>query len=112
MIKGTDKCNINTASDLTLAKIKKSTWRSSKSLGKVRTERVKKIARELLKRYPEKFTTDFKNNKKLLDSLTDVSSLRLRNRIAGYVTRLVTIAQAAEVAEQEEAEVEEEIEAE
>jgi len=73
-------------------------------LGKVRPERVKKIARELLKRYPDKFTADFESNKKLLASLTKIASLKLRNRIAGYVTRLVTIAQSAEVAEEEEGE--------
>jgi len=77
----------------------------------VRPERVKKIARELVKRYPDKFTTDFETNKKLLESLAKISSLKLRNRIAGYVTRLVAIAQTAEVAK-EEAAVEEEAEAE
>jgi len=73
-------------------------------LGKVRPERVKKIARELLKRYPDKFTADFENNKKLLGSLSEISSARLRNRIAGYITRLVAITKAAEKAEAEEAE--------
>jgi len=81
-------------------------------LGKVRPERVKKIARELLKRHPDKFTTDFESNKKLLESLAKISSVKLRNRIAGYVTRLVAIAQASEAAEEEEAPVEEEAEAE
>jgi len=74
-------------------------------LGKVRPERVKKIAKELLKRYPNKFSSDFESNKKLLGSLSKVSSTRLRNRIAGYITRLVAIAKAAEKAEAEEAEV-------
>jgi len=78
-------------------------------LGKVRPERVKKIAKEMLKRYPDRFTTDFESNKKLLGSLSKISSVRLRNRIAGYITRLVAIAKAAEKAEAEEvAEAEEE----
>ena len=81
-------------------------------MGKVRPERVKKIARELVRRYPDKFTTDFESNKKLLDSLTKISSIKLRNRIAGYVTRLMAIAQAAQVAEEGEAAVEEGAEAE
>jgi len=72
-------------------------------LGKVRPERVKKIAKEMLKRYPDKFTTDFENNKKILGSLSKISSVRLRNRIAGYITRLVAITKAAEKAEAEEA---------
>jgi len=72
-------------------------------LGKVRPERVKKIAKELLKRYPARFTTDFESNKKLLGSVSKISSVRLRNRIAGYITRLVAITKAAEKAEAEEA---------
>ena len=72
-------------------------------MGKVRPERVKKIAKELLKRYPARFTMDFENNKKLLASVSKISSVRLRNRIAGYITRLVAITKAAEKAEAEEA---------
>jgi len=63
-------------------------------LGKVRTERVKKVARELIRRYPGKFTTDFESNKKVVMSLTQLSSVKLRNRIAGYISRLVAIEQA------------------
>jgi len=59
-----------------------------KAWGKVRTELVKRIARELVERFPDKFTTDFENNKKLLESLTNISSKNLRNRVAGYITRL------------------------
>jgi len=72
-------------------------------LGKVRPERVKKVAKELLKRYPARFTTDFESNKKLLGSVAKIPTIRLRNRIAGYITRLVAITKAAEKAEAEEA---------
>jgi len=71
-------------------------------LGKVRTEQVKKIARELVKRFPDKFTTDFENNKKLVDALTNISSTKLRNRVAGYTTRLMAITYSAETPEPEE----------
>jgi small subunit ribosomal protein S17e len=60
-------------------------------LGKVRPERVKKIARELVSRFPNRFSTDFEENKKAVDALTMVHSIRVRNRIAGYITRLVSI---------------------
>ena len=59
-------------------------------MGKVRTERVKKVARELLKRYPDKFTADFDENKRIVETLTKGSSIKLRNRIAGYISRLVS----------------------
>ena len=57
-------------------------------MGKVRTELVKRIAQELIERYPDRFNADFENNKKLVDAFTNVSSTRLRNRIAGYITSL------------------------
>jgi len=77
---------------------------AGEDLGKVRPEKVKKIARELVKRYPAKFTTNFEENKKLVDSLVKTSSTKLRNRIAGYITRLSAVAQAAQTEEIEETE--------
>ncbi len=59
-----------------------------KAWGKVRTELEKRIARELVERFPDKFTTDFETNKKLVESLTNISSKKLRNRVAGYITQL------------------------
>lgn len=71
-------------------------------MGKVRTEQVKRIARKLLDRYPDKFTTDFENNKKLVDALTNISSTKLRNRVAGYTARLASIIYGSEAPEAEE----------
>jgi len=62
-------------------------------LGNVRPEKVKRIARELIKRYPGKFTPNFEENKKILSSIAYIPSIRLRNSIAGYITRLVAISQ-------------------
>ena len=71
-------------------------------MGKVRTEHVKRMARELVERFPERFTKDFENNKKLVDSLTNISSTKLRNRIAGYTTRLMATTYDAAAPESEE----------
>lgn len=79
-------------------------------MGKVRPEKVKKIARELVKRYPDQFSADFDSNKKLLNSIVTIYSSKLRNQIAGYVTRLVAISKAAQeekIAEAAEEDVEE-----
>ncbi|UCC33825.1 MAG: 30S ribosomal protein S17e [Candidatus Bathyarchaeota archaeon] len=70
-------------------------------MGRVRTELVKRIAQELVGQYPDKFSKDFENNKKLVDSLTTVSSARLRNKIAGYITRLSTPIEEAQASELE-----------
>lgn len=57
-------------------------------MGKVRPEHVKRIPKQLVERYPEKFTKDFENNKKLVEALTNINSKKLRNRVAGYTTHL------------------------
>ncbi|MDH5795177.1 MAG: 30S ribosomal protein S17e [Candidatus Bathyarchaeota archaeon] len=63
-------------------------------MGNVRSEKVKRIARELFRRDPSRFSADFGENKKLVDSLVSVPSKRLRNTIAGYVTRLAVLSQS------------------
>lgn len=63
-------------------------------MGKVRPERVKRIARELLRLYPDKFTTSFEENKKIIESLAKIPSARLRNRIVGYITSQVAFMQS------------------
>ncbi len=70
-------------------------------MGNVRSEKIKKAARELLRRYPDKFTSDFEQNKKVISSLARIPSAKLKNNIAGYVTRLVVLSQP-EVSESEE----------
>ncbi|HIE18533.1 TPA: 30S ribosomal protein S17e [Candidatus Bathyarchaeota archaeon] len=61
-------------------------------MGNVRTEKVKRIARELFRRYPNRFTADYEENKKVLMSLVNLPSKKLRNMIAGYVTGLASAA--------------------
>jgi small subunit ribosomal protein S17e len=73
-------------------------------LGKVRTETVKRISRELLKRFPDRFSGDFEADKKAVNDLVTTPSKRLRNRIAGYVTRLKAVQAEREAATQVAAE--------
>ena len=49
-------------------------------------DRVRRISIELLTRYPDKFASDFAQNKKLINELATVRSKVLRNTIAGYIT--------------------------
>ena len=71
-------------------------------MGKVRTEQVKRIARELLDRYPNKFSTDFEKNKQFVTELTNITSTKLRNRVAGYAARLANTMYGSEAPESEE----------
>jgi len=57
-------------------------------LGKVRTEQIKRIARELLKRFPNKFSANFDENKRLVAMLVPEATTRVRNQIAGYITHV------------------------
>ena len=52
-------------------------------------DRVKKMANELLERYPDKFTSDFNENKETVKNFAIVRSKELRNKIAGYITKNV-----------------------
>jgi small subunit ribosomal protein S17e len=45
------------------------------------------MANELLERYPDKFTSDFNENKETIKNFAIVRSKELRNKIAGYVTK-------------------------
>jgi small subunit ribosomal protein S17e len=60
-------------------------------LGKVRTETVKRAARELVEKFPDRFTNEFEANKLAVNELLRAPSKKLRNLIAGYVTRLKVI---------------------
>jgi len=55
-------------------------------LGRSRPTFIRSIGEKLLDRYSGQFTEDFEENKEMVENLTDVSSKRLRNRIAGFIT--------------------------
>jgi small subunit ribosomal protein S17e len=63
-------------------------YAGDKRLGKVRTETVKRAARELIERFPDKFTNEFESNKTAVNETVRAPSKKLRNLIAGYITRL------------------------
>lgn len=52
-------------------------------------------------RFPNKFTTNFDENKRLVDQLTKGTTTRVRNQVAGYITRTVALAQASSAVESE-----------
>ncbi|MBD3247015.1 30S ribosomal protein S17e [Candidatus Pacearchaeota archaeon] len=58
-------------------------------MGRIKTKLIKRISLKLFKQHKEEFKPDFEENKQLVESLADVPSKKIRNVIAGYVTRLV-----------------------
>ena len=61
-------------------------------MGKVKTEQIKRVGKELMERFPNKFTTNFDENKHLVETLTEGTTPRVRNQIAGYITRTKSLA--------------------
>ena len=72
-------------------------------MGKVKTEQIKRVGKELMERFPEKFNTSFDDNKHMVNELTKGTTTRIRNQIAGYITRSLSLAQheASEIEEEE-----------
>lgn len=58
-------------------------------MGSIRPGYIKNAARILMQYYEDEFTTDFETNKRLVEQYTDVKTKTVRNRIAGYMVRLV-----------------------
>ena len=52
-------------------------------------DRIKKISMEILETYKEKFGTDFRENKKIIDDVAIVRSKGLKNQLAGFITRFI-----------------------
>ena len=47
--------------------------------------RVRRIATDLMNKYPDRFGTNFEQNKKTIVELAKVRSKELRNQVAGYI---------------------------
>jgi small subunit ribosomal protein S17e len=59
-------------------------------LGSIRPGYVKIAARTLVQLYPDDFTDDFETNKRLVEQrIEGKTSKKVRNRVAGYLVRLV-----------------------
>lgn len=63
---------------------------SVKDMGRIRPTYIKRVSIELVNKYPQAFSMDFEENKAMVNNLTDVSSVTMRNRIAGYITRYLS----------------------
>ncbi len=58
-------------------------------MGRIKTKLVKRTGKKLFHAYPDKFKSNFEENKRILPELVELNSKKLRNVIAGYLTRLV-----------------------
>jgi len=61
-------------------------------MGRIKTKMIKRLTFELIKRHRDRFTTLFEENKKIvIEYLGADASKKIRNSVAGYVTRLMKV---------------------
>lgn len=58
-------------------------------MGRIRQKYIKRSARALLERYPDKFSIDYEQNRHALEGLASIESKPLKNKIAGYIATLL-----------------------
>lgn len=73
--------------DATLINFKYAQCRGA--MGRVRPKYIKSLGDKLMEIYPDKFTDNFQHNKIAVSQLTEIPSKTVRNRVAGYITRMV-----------------------
>jgi len=74
-------------------------------LGKVKTEHIKRLAKELMERFPDKFSSNFDDNKHAVDDLTEGATTKVRNQVAGYITHTISLTQTDSSSENLEEEI-------
>lgn len=73
-------------------------------MGNIYTKDIKRIVRELYNKYQNEIKDDYKTNKELVKKYIEVKSKKVRNRIAGYLTRYYKIMKNKETIKAEEKE--------
>lgn len=57
-------------------------------MGRIKQKFIKNRAFELVEAHADRFSADFKKNKETIKEFADVRSKKIKNKLAGYVTRL------------------------
>jgi small subunit ribosomal protein S17e len=60
-------------------------------MGTVYTHDIKRIAQEIYERFKDQVTLDFTKNKELVNKVLEIKSKKVRNRVAGYLTRIAKL---------------------
>lgn len=58
-------------------------------MGRIKTKLIKRMTLGLYKEFRDKFKKTFKENKEIVEKLADFPSKKMRNVVAGYITRLI-----------------------
>lgn len=77
-------------------------------MGNVRTEQIKRVAKELIRRFPNRFSNNFDENKRVVETLVLGATTKVRNQIAGYITHAFAGTQTASTSSETSEDTEEE----
>ncbi|MBW2992553.1 30S ribosomal protein S17e [Candidatus Woesearchaeota archaeon] len=58
-------------------------------MGRIKTALAKRVALKLVREHRSELKDSFEENKKIVDELVDMPSPKIRNIVAGYVTRII-----------------------
>ncbi|MBC7081625.1 MAG: 30S ribosomal protein S17e [Thermoplasmatales archaeon] len=58
-------------------------------MGNIKPSFIKNIAIELVDKFPDVFSDDFEKNKLMVEKFTTIKSKNTRNRVAGYIARMM-----------------------
>ena len=56
-------------------------------MGRVKSIAIKTLAEDLIKEHGKRFSDDFEKNKEVLGEIKKIESKRVRNIVAGYITK-------------------------
>jgi small subunit ribosomal protein S17e len=57
-------------------------------MGRIKTTPIKRATQAIFEKGKSEFTNDFNENKKILEKYAEFQSKKIRNVVAGYLTRL------------------------
>lgn len=60
-------------------------------MGRIKTLLIKRLTTTIFAKFRDKITGDYSKNKEFLNTTIDIKSKKIRNIIAGYLTRLAKI---------------------
>lgn len=58
-------------------------------MGRIKEAMIKRLGDELIREHGNKFSTDFEKNKQVVGELVEIKSKKLRNVLAGYITKVM-----------------------
>ena len=60
-------------------------------MGRIKLQLIKRTTKKLMAEHKDEFKQSFDENKKLVGNYTNVANKKLRNTIAGHITKLMKV---------------------